>query len=69
MRISSRGYVTKVEVAPAMLPHRNRRNGVSVSGDTIIAARNCSYARKLIPAYGKTRTKLAEWPLKSAGIP
>lgn len=58
-----------VEVAPAILPHKNRRHGASFSGDVIIAARNCSYAKKLIPAYGNTRTKLAEWPLKSASIP
>ncbi len=49
-RITSKGYVKKTEVIPAMEPLVRRRSEVSCAGVAIIMERSCSYARNLMAA-------------------
>lgn len=67
--ITSSGYVLNTEHIPARLPAANRRYGVSCSLVGITTARTCSYARNLIPPYGKMRSNVAECPRKRPPTP
>jgi hypothetical protein len=61
--------VKKTLVTPAKLPLNSLRIGVSCAGEWMIAERICSYARNLMAAYGKIRSKVAECPRKSPRVP
>ena len=68
-RITSKGYVKKTEVMPAREPDANLRAVVSLDLSGIRICRICSYARNLMPAYGKIRSSVAEWPRNSPRVP
>ena len=40
--MTSKGYVKKTEVIPAIDPERKRRTGVSCSGEVMMTERICS---------------------------
>ena len=63
-RITSNGYVKNTDTMPAKLPLAKRLTGVSCDLFFMKTDLICSYARNLIPAYGKIRRTVAEWPLK-----
>lgn len=67
--MTSRGYVKKTEIQPAIDPDANLRMCVSLSREGMTTARTCSYAKNLIPAYGKIRNNVAECPRKSPNGP